>query len=196
MFPLLTVIFIIFLICLKYFSRKGNIRQEEVMKSFWDKERKANSTVIKDIGNLDYITIPSELFPSDICTKSQQKLLELSHEKILNLTGLSNTDIKLKYGVTNFEHVTKCDDNFTQMVTIIPTYANELIECGKTDVAIRLLEFAIDNHADSKKIYMLLAQLYIDSGNKDKINYLIDNANELNSLSKEPIISSLVALTS
>lgn len=191
MIPVITILFIIFLIVFKYRIAKSDADQSEVDRKFWEREQKANSTLRKDISNLNYITIPEELFPLNIKSETQKKLKNLSQEKILNLTGYTNTDIKLEFGISNFEHITQCDDNFTEMVKLIPIYANELCQQGHNDTAKAALEFAVDNHCDSKAIYTQLAQLYYEAGEDALISKLIDNAKDLNSLSKDPIIASL-----
>ena len=90
--------------------RQLNKKQSEDLDTFWDLERKARTTVKKDIDNLSYITIPMEKFPSDFTTEPDmaafaEKAAVLSSEKILNLTGKSNTELKLSYGVNHFEEI-------------------------------------------------------------------------------------------
>ena len=72
--------------------RQLNKKQSEDLDTFWDLERKARTTVKKDIDNLSYITIPMEKFPSDFTTEPDmaafaEKAAVLSSEKILNLTN-------------------------------------------------------------------------------------------------------------
>ena len=124
-------------------------------------------------------------------TEAEKELGTLCEQKMLNLTGLSNTDLKMQYGVQNLEELSQYDDNFTKFVRLLPDYADELIANDQITEAKRLLEFGIEHKADSKAAFILLAKLYKRLGQEDKIQHLILVAGELNSLSQLPIISAL-----
>lgn len=191
MIPIFTILFIGFIIVLQLQIRKSDSQQEEIDQRFWERERKANAIRKKDISNLDYITIPEDLFPMNLATDTENSLAALRGKKMLNLTGKTNTDLKLLYGVSNLEELSEYDDNFTLFVRLVPDYANQLQNDGQIEQARRLLEFAVEKQADSKNIFTQLAQLYAAAGERDKIQSLIAAASELESLSKLPIISSL-----
>ena len=191
MFPIFTICFVIFLIILNYRIRKSNGKQQNTEDSFWEREREANLTRRKDISNLDYITIPEDLLPMNLDTEAEKELGTLREQKMLNLTGLSNTDLKMQYGVQNLEELSQYDDNFTKFVRYLPDYADELIANDQITQAKRLLEFGIEHKADSKAAFVLLANLYKRLGQEDRIQHLILIAGELNSLSQLPIISAL-----
>lgn len=194
MFPIFTICFIIFLIVLNYQIHKSNNAQEQQQEKFWERERQANLTRRKDISNLDYITIPEDLFPLNLHTDAENELAALCNRKMLNLTGISNTDLKMEYGVQNLEELSAYDDNFTQLVRLLPIYANELLEQGQTADAQRILEFGIQHKADSKAIFTLLAQIYSDAGEPMKIQHLITVAGELDSLMQNSIIAALLEI--
>ena len=191
MIPIFTILFIGFILVLQFQIRKSDAQQDEVDQRFWERERQANTIRKKDISNLDYITIPEDLFPMNLATDTENSLAALRGKKMLNLTGKTNTDLKLLYGVSNLEELSEYDDNFTLFVRLVPDYANQLQNDGQIEQARRLLEFAVEKQADSKNIFTQLAQLYAAAGEGDKIQSLIAAASELESLSKLPIISSL-----
>lgn len=191
MFPIFTVCFVIFLVVLNYRIRKSYTHQDEIVEQFWDREQKANLTRRQDISSLDYITIPENFFPMNLQTDVENEIASLQNQKMLNLTGQSNTDLKLQYGVQNLEELTVYDDNFTKFVRLLPDYANELLTHGQTNDAKRILEFGVKHKADSKAVFTLLANIYKENGQADKIQHLIMVAGELNSLSQIPIISAL-----
>lgn len=64
---------------------------------------------------------------------------------------MTNTDLKLKYGILNFKKLSEYDDNFTKFVSMLPDYYNRLTEAGYESLANELLEFAVEQGADSKK---------------------------------------------
>ena len=185
--------FIIFVLILNFFIHKSNHNHQNSDESFWDREQKANFTRRKDISNLNYITIPPEIIPENLHTDSEKKLTELSTQKMLNLTGMTNTDLKLLYGAANLEALSEYDNNFTSFVQAVPIYARELTEAGQTREAQRLLEFAVSCQADSRSIYTQLADLYRQSGQADRIPSLIDSAAGLRSLDSSVIVDKLKA---
>lgn len=189
--PILTILILLFVGVFTYRIRKTNNDQDELIEQFRENELKANSTRKQDISNLSYITIPSDLFPWDIHSDVENSLASLKKVKMLNLTGITNTELKLKYGVSNLEELAACDDAFTEFVRLLPMYARELCESGRPEIAQAALEFGIEHKADSKQIFTDLANMYREAGNTDGINHLIQIAQEINSLMREPIINSL-----
>lgn len=194
MIPIFTISMVIFVIVLKINLNKNNRAKEESEENFWKREHEANFTRKQDISGLNYITIPLEKFPQNLGTEAEQTLVQLSKEKILNLTGISNTDLKLEYGVANLEILTSYDNNFTLLVNALSVYGKELIDANQLSDARTVLEYAVSVHADSKQIYTMLAELYRDSGETDRIAELISSAEELNTFSKSGIVEALKAI--
>ena len=194
MIPIFTISMVIFVIVLKINLNKNNRAKEESEENFWKREHEANFTRKQDISGLNYITIPLEKFPQNLGTEAEQTLVQLSKEKILNLTGISNTDLKLEYGVANLEILTSYDNNFTLLVNALSVYGKELIDANQLADARTVLEYAVSVHADSKQIYTMLAELYRDSGETDRIAELISSAEELNTFSKSGIVEALKAI--
>lgn len=174
--------FIIFVLILNYFIRKSNHSHQNSEDSFWEREQKANFTRRQDISNLSYITIPEGIIPQNLHTEAEKKLTVLSGKKMLNLTGMTNTDLKLLYGAANLEELSDYDSNFTSFVQTVPVYARELSEAGQVSKSQALLEFAVSCHADSRDIYTQLADLYRKEGQTARIQDLIASAGELRSL--------------
>jgi hypothetical protein len=194
MIPIFTIAMIVFIVLLKMTINKNNHTKEDTESAFWERERRANFTRKQDISTLDYITIPLDKFPLNLGTESENALKELSGAKILNLTGISNTDLKLTYGVANLEALTEYDGNFTRLVQALASYGKELADAGQTADAQTVLEFAVSIHADSKQIYTQLAELYRDGNHPEKIADLITSAEELISISKTGILAALTKI--
>ena len=190
MLPCFTV-FLIFIIVLNISLRKQRRSQEEVDRKFWDRELAANNTRKQDITKLDYITIPSDMIPQNLHTDAEQELVELSSKQMLNLINQTNTDLKLKYGVANLEELSEYEENFTRYIALVPVYAQELIDAGQKESAIALLELAVAQHADSSPIYSLLAEQYIQNGNSDKVQELMEQAKSIDSISGSIIVQKL-----
>ena len=63
------------------------------------------------------------------------------------------------------------------------------------DAAVdNLLDFAVEQGADSKNVYSLLANAYISMSKTDRLAALIEKAKQLNSLSRDGIVSMLESL--
>lgn len=189
-------LFIFFVFLLAYFRKKNTRKQEDLEAAFWNREHEANHTRRQDISGLPYITIPLEKFPMDICDNPELKeyerlLTELSTQKILNLQGQTNTDLKLSYGAANLEELSKCDQNFATLCSTLVDYAECLLQLDYTTEAQTVLEFGISCGSDHSKNYRLLAELYHKQGNRDKLIFLQEQANALSSPMKTSILNHL-----
>ena len=193
MFPFLAI-FITFCLILTYYIRKNDADQQKVQDEFWEKERLANAVRKKDISKLDYITIPFEKIPVKLNTSVEKILYEFADKPMLNLTGISNTDLKLAYGTANINILSEYDTNFSDFVSLLPNYIEELLEAGHTDSAQLLLEFAIECNADSRKIYEQLANIYKVQNQSDKFQSLLIHAERLPELTKKSVLSMLSSM--
>ena len=194
-FTLLILVFI-FIGWFTYERHKVSRIEKSNTKDYWANENLANSIRKKDISQLDYIKIPIESLPlietqDEIVNKYQNELKRLSSLPILNLTGISNTDLKMEYGPANLNELSEADSNFTSLVRCVNQLGNRFNELGDTDNAIKILEYGIECNTDISNTYYLLAQLYIDTNQADKIQNLVAKDASLNSLSKNSIIKNL-----
>lgn len=181
---------------IKLSDRKSKITKQE----FLELESKANLTRKKPLDDLDYITIPLNKLPfydneNEDIVSYQNEIKALSEKTIVNLTGMSNTDLKLAYGAANLDILSEYDRNFTDLVRLLYMWGQNLYDIGKVKDAKTVLEFAIDCKTDVSKNYILLANIYKDEGESSKINNLINSANELNSLMKNSIINNLKSMS-
>lgn len=196
-------IFIIFVLWSSYERKKADRISNKIKDDFWTLESNANNVRKQPLDNENYIIIDNNLLINNLwpdhpedeqLTNLSEVLVSLSDKRILNLTGKTSTDIKLKYGVANLNEVSSYDDNFTLMVQTISNYGTRLMELGNSSAAISVLEFGIDSLTDISSNYKHLAQLYIDAGTPDKIDHLIETAQNLDSLMKDSIIRSLTSM--
>lgn len=195
LFPIFSI-FILLLLALTYFRTKAANEEKEQMEKFWAKETQANQTRKQDISNLPYIEIPLSEFPLGICDSSyckrlEEQLKDLSGRKILNLSGISNTDLKLKYGVANLSVLTECDQNFTRLSNLLFNYGKALHDEGFAPEAVRVLEYGISIKADMSRMFLLLASIYKEENNTDKIRELIPKTSCLSPLLKDSTVKQL-----
>lgn len=170
---------------------------EQEQQSFWSKERAANNVRKKPLDDLNYIAIPFEKLPCD-CHASEPAIADildslhvLSERKIVNLTGITNTDLKLTYGTANITALTEYDQNFTALVTTLHKWAETLYELGAVPEAKTILEYAVSVDSDVSTSYELLASIYTDAGETAALDALIKHAENLSSPSGKIIVRKL-----
>lgn len=189
--------FIIFIVVIQRAIKRGNRFQREQQNDFWARERQANNVRRQSLDNLDYIQIPLDTLPMDALPDNSkvQEYLEilrsLSQLKVVNLTGWSNTDLKLEYGTANIGVLSQYDQNYTLLVSTLQRWAEALYQAGLIEETKTVLEFAISTCTDVSKSYYLLADIYTAQGEADKISGLIDTAKTLRSLSRGAIVRTL-----
>ena len=196
-FPILPF-FIIFLVWLSIRLHSLQNKQKKQETDFWDKERQANLTPAKDISNLRYITIPLEKFPLNFSNDEkvieiENELRELSTHKLLNLDGKTNTDLKLEYGVPNFETMSQIGEDFDRVCVLLNAYAGILGESDMINEAQSVLEFAVGVGTDISDSYTMLADIYEQSGSQEKLDWLMNQIETSNMLLKGSIISKIQA---
>ncbi|MCM1112831.1 MAG: hypothetical protein NC399_06210 [Muribaculum sp.] len=191
--------FIIFILVINHSIRRNNRSLEQKNRIFWDRERRANQTRRKPLDNLDYIRIPLEKLPMELL-KEDSKVADclrivndLSLQPVVNLTGYSNTDLKLEYGTANITVLTEYDQNYTLLANTLQQWAERLYQAGEIDAAREILEFAVSTRTDVCGAYDLLSEIYRREGRQDRIAELAKTAESLNSLNRERILRHLKA---
>lgn len=194
-------LFIAIFAFISFFRKRHDRLQQETDESFWEREQEANFVRRKDISGLPYISIPFDNFSIGAFSDTQLSEIETAldsfrEKKILNLTGQSNTDLKLQYGPANLSALTEYDQNFTDMLQFFTKYVNRLIELNHLDATIPVLEFCVEAGSDISTHYTILANYYKRNGNAHKIDGLREKASALNSLTKTSILQKLDAIAS
>lgn len=178
-----------------YVLKSGKKNQAQSLDEFLEREAKANATPKKDITNLDYITLSLNMLPfisnpSNSIEECENTIKKLSESKILNLNGISNTDLKLSYGVGNLSRLSQYDENYSIMHRTFVKWGRLLKEEGYLTEAVTVLEYALSLGCDAKNIFLMLKELYADL-NIDKLEYLKLTASTCNNPLKESILKEL-----
>ncbi len=192
---LLLPYFILLIILFQFYLRKNSKSSSRRDHAFWDREQAANSVRRKDINSLPYISIPDSLPFVDTddpeIANAQKQILELKGKRILNLTGKSNTDLKMEYGVANLTILSEYDDNFTLLARAVAAAGCALLKKGYKEEGCAFLEFGISCRTDITSNYTELAAYYAETGHPEKLDTLISAAKQLDSLSKDVILKRL-----
>lgn len=185
------------IILISYNLRRQKKTKAQNEENFWDRERRANSTRRKSLDGLNYITIPLEAFPTHILQQDEvvieciSTLEALTSQKIVNLTGFSNTDLKLEYGAANINLLTEYDQNYTVLARALQKWADVLIETGYMEEASVLMEFAVSTGTDVSRTYYELAKYWASQGEREQIRRLKGLAEALRSSSGSIILRNL-----
>ena len=199
MLPLFFTLTLLLMIWIYYQKSRTDRSTKAAHDAFWDKERKANLTRKKDISQLDYIVIPIEQLPfpaleDEEIKEVQKRLQKLATEKIVNFTGITNTELKLQYGAPNIELLMAFDKNYLELVRTLYRYAKLLYDKGYKEEATSILEYGISIKTDVSANYTLLASIYKEKNNMKRIDFIISQAETLNSLTKNSLLTNLMAI--
>ena len=186
--------FIVFCLWLSHQIKRQRKKEDALALSYWDREAAANNTRKKPLDDVEFITIPFDSLPMRTMPENEEAeecrrlLLDLSEQKIANFTGLSNTDLKLRYGTANITFLTECDQNYTVLARTLQKWASVLYKNGYTDEAKTILEFAVSTKTDVSGTYAMLSEIYNKTGQSDKIEHLLQIAEGLQSAMKPAIV--------
>lgn len=190
--------FIIFTSILSMVIRRHNRAEKNQQEQFWEREQRANQVRRKSLDGLDYVTIPLEDLPIDVMDQDVivqdclDTLTSLSREKMVNLAGYTNTDLKLAYGTANITVLSQYDQNFTLLAQTLQKWAETLYNGGYVTEARQILEYAVlTTRSDAGTSYRLLASLYDQDGEQEKVKTLYDTALTLTSPSGKTIARTL-----
>ena len=188
---------IVFILFLSYRIKQQTKTRQNNEKSFWEREHLANSVRKKSLDNLNYIHIPLETFPTHLLRENTDvmeciNIIEnMTAQKIVNLTGYSNTDLKLEYGTANITVLTEYDQNYTLLVRTLQKWADILTDAGYVKEAAVLMEFAVTTQTDISRTYYQLAEYYVSQRESNKIQELKGTASRLRSSNRNIIIKHL-----
>ncbi len=198
-FPIFTG-FIVLLLWFTFRRMVADRKDAKEQKKFWDQEDAANATRRQDISQLPYVRLALEDFPlelgleDEILSRCCRSFQALSEKKMLNLTGMSNTTLKLKYGAPNLPLLTEYDNNFTELICLMQEWGNRLYELSYRKEAENVLHTAVALGSDIKGTFTLLASIYLENKNHTGFEHLKQYAKLLRSLQKEPILKALDAM--
>ena len=194
------IIFIVFVytvLIVAQNTRRQRVIAEKKEREFWDREKRANSVRKKSLDGLDYVKIPLDKLPMGVLPEDEkvreytELLTYLSTQPIVNLTGYTNTDLKLEYGTANITPLSQYDQNYTTLVRTLQQWADLLWKADLTGEAETVLAYAVSIGTDVSHTYYALAKIYAGRAEYDKIADLIHRAEGLRSALRGSIVRTL-----
>ena len=147
--PVFFICFIVFLLWLRV-KLKQQDKNETSNKDFWQREHEADFSRNKDISMLEYISVPKEVLPFNEQTNDieliqiQKDISDVMSKKMINLSGMTNTDIKFAYGRGNFEILSFYDQNYLKFLSLLNKWGTYLLNPGDKNRAKQIFEYAIN----------------------------------------------------
>lgn len=178
-------------------ARMSRRRKENADRQFWEREEAANRVRRKSLDGLPYIRIPWEELPCELPTDRAElreifaTLRTLATRPIVNLTGYTNTDLKLEYGAPNLTLLSEYDANYTLLACTLEKWARLLLEDHREQDAVQVMEFAVSTMTDVRQTYFRLADYYLSCHESEKLSALLETARALRSSNRQAILSYL-----
>lgn len=202
-YSLLLPTFLIFAWVLHHNIKKNSGHVEQSITDYLAKESEANTSRRRDISGLPYITVPLDTLPFDITLKDEKKQLQiaeyikeiknLSNKKMLNLIGISNTELKASYGPANLEVLSLYDQTYAKYIRTLQLFADCIYE-EYPEKAVSVLEYCISIGTDISATYDLLGRHYLKHNNISQFETLYEHIPDKESLSGKNTISKLDSL--
>ncbi len=182
---------IMFLLVIKHIISKSGSKASH-SKTLLELEAEANQTRKQDISKLPYISIPMDTLPFHRLTPApdaEQKIISLEQKPILNLNGITNTELKKQYGPANLEFLSQCDDNFTTLIRSLGLWAKCFLDSNMLPEAKIVLEYSISIGSDIRNTYEMLTDIYFEEQDTAALKQLRSTGEQLSSLSAPGILS-------
>lgn len=193
----------ILILVLNHNIRKNKNKDPQSVNSYLSREDAANSTRRKDISDLPYIEVPLNTLPLDITLNDEKKQLQilqyikeiraLADKKMLNLIGVSNTELKERYGPANLELLTMYDMNYARYIRNLHLLA-ECIYSEYPEKAVEIWEYCLSIGTDISGTYSSLAKYYVDKQDNEHFMKLYDYIPDKNTISGKTIVNKLDSL--
>lgn len=195
---------ILLLWVLRHNIKKSKLTSKETVQDYLKREDLANSTRRKDLSELPYIQVPLQSFPFDITLNDEKKQLKiadykkeierLSEKPMLNLIGVSNTELKETYGPANLPELTIFDQNYSLYIRTLHLFADAIYE-EYPEKAVSILEYCLSIGTDISGTYELLGRYYLAKNDTAHFKELYDKIPDKESISGKTILNKLDTLS-
>lgn len=166
--------------------------------SYFEKEKKAQSNVKKEFPELKYIKPDYNAFPfeekeEEISKeyRKQEIVKEMIDLPMINLSNISNRNLKLRFGSNYLNKLTEYEQNYYSFLHQLHDWVKLLIKEDKRDKAIKVLEEAIILKSDISYTYIALAKLYLETEQLESYKGLCEYIRSNDSLNSDYIFKKI-----
>lgn len=169
--PVFLLLVILFTVWFTYERKKSSSQSAAASDGFWSREHEASFARKQSTDDICFLVLDEELIPDpesdDELAGITDRLHSLASSEIADLSGLTNTDLKLRWGIANFERLSEADDRFITLTGLIADCCDRLSALGRSGDAAPLLRFAYDNNMRISRIVIAYASLAAEVGDLD-----------------------------
>ncbi|MBR1445246.1 MAG: hypothetical protein IJ583_17130 [Firmicutes bacterium] len=184
--PYFMIAFFLLTLAVQIMVRRSNNGFEQMKKEFAEREMKANNTRIKGIDESLFVIPDTTGLPfreyeeteeNKRIIKKQTAVSKKSAFKMIRFPEvMTNTDIKLNYGANNFDMLIMYEEHYNGYIRALLEWGEELIKMDMSDDAQMVLQNAVDFNSDLGKTYTLLAKIYYEKNEREKLKDLASAA--------------------
>lgn len=179
------------------FLRRSDRITKRAKEEFLEREREASFSRVKEIEQERFISIDINKFPimnaQDIETDEekyaytlQNAVIEKSSKKMAHFDE-ENLELKKMYGASNLETIIQYEENYTEFLRKLSSWAKALADANRKDDAIKVLEEGMKVGLDYTKSIMLLADLYNEKKDTIALNNLYNLIKQNKSITMDKV---------
>lgn len=188
------------------FLKRSDRITRKAKEEFLEREREASFSRVKEIEQERFINIDINNFPimstQDIKTDEekyaytlQTAVIEKSSKKMAHFDE-ENLELKKMYGASNLETIIQYEENYTEFLRKLSSWAKALVDANKKDDAIKVLEEGMKVGLDYTKSIMLLADLYNEKKDNEALNNLYNLIKQNKSIIMDKVVKYIENLLS
>lgn len=194
---LVPVLFLIGIVTIfQTFLKRSDRIDKRAKEEFLKREREANFSRVREIEDSRFIKVDINSFPimqnaqtedEKYAYKLQQAVIQRASLKMAHFDE-SNLELKKMYGASNLEFIIQYEENYTEFLRKLSSWANALVDANKKEDAIKVLEQGIKVGLDYTKSVILLANLYKEKNDITSLNNLYNLVIKSQSITMNKVI--------
>jgi len=169
---------------LRYRHNKTSRGRYENLEAFNASEMESNFIRKKDIDPEYFVQADLARLPfTEPCTggdpfrRLQENVKNAAGKKMLRLPrAMDNREVKLAFGTAHLELVTQYEENYHRFMIALLKWGEALLAAGERSGGEAVLKESVRLGSEFSKTYALLANLYIQNGEHEKLEQLHSRA--------------------
>ncbi len=190
-----------FSLVIRILLKKSDNGYDKAIDKFVDRETKANS-ITKDFDTLDinFVT-PSKTLPfkeyedtpiyKNVIKKQNLVKRKIELEMIKIPSNLTNTEIKERYGINNFDKISLLEEHYNSYVRSLFEWGQELFNLNNIYDSKKVLLEAARLEANISQTYITLAKIYVKENNKDSLLKLKNTVEKIELSLKDKVVQEI-----